>query len=97
MGKREGEWIRRRGGGKGREKKKRKKRKKEKGKGEKKKNERAIYTFHNLNPLGEAVLPNLFQNGFSSIKKAAPPEEPEPETFLEESEPCQTGPKLENT
>jgi hypothetical protein len=37
-------------------------------------------------------LPNVFQNGFGSIRKAAPPEEPEPEPFLEEPEPCQTGP-----
>jgi hypothetical protein len=38
----------------------------------------------------KAVLPNVFQNGFSSTRKATPPEKPEP--FLEEPEPCQTGP-----
>jgi len=30
------------------------------------------------------------ENGFSSIREVAPPEEPE--LFLKESEPCQTGP-----
>jgi hypothetical protein len=35
-------------------------------------------------------LPNVFENGFSSIRKAAPPEEQEPEPFLKEPEPCQT-------
>ena len=39
---------------------------------------------------GGAVLPNGFQNDSSSIREAAPPEEPEP--FLEESELCQTDP-----
>jgi len=38
-------------------------------------------------------LPNVFQNGFSFSREAAPSEEPEPEPFLEEQEPCQTGPK----
>ena len=38
------------------------------------------------------VLPNVFQNGFSSSRGAAPSEEPEPELFSEEPEPCQTGP-----
>jgi hypothetical protein len=42
--------------------------------------------------IGEAVLPNFFQNGFGSIRKAAPPKEQEPEPFLEEPKPCQTGP-----
>ena len=41
----------------------------------------------------EAVLPNTLQNGSSSTREAAPPEKPEPELFLEESEPCQTDPK----
>jgi len=39
-------------------------------------------------------LPNVFQNGSSSTKEAAPPKEPELELFLEEPEPCQTGPEL---
>jgi hypothetical protein len=38
-------------------------------------------------------LPNVFQNGSSSIREAASSEEPEPEPFLEEPEPCQTGAK----
>jgi hypothetical protein len=38
-------------------------------------------------------LPNVFQNGFSSIRKAAPPKEPETEPFFKEPEPCQTDPK----
>ncbi|RLM92185.1 heat shock protein binding protein [Panicum miliaceum] len=37
-----------------------------------------------------AVLPNVYQNGFNSTKEAAPQEEPEPELFLEEPQPCQT-------
>jgi hypothetical protein len=45
-----------------------------------------------LDSAGEAVLPNVFQNGFSSIRKVVPAEEPEPEPFSEETEPCQTGP-----
>ena len=40
----------------------------------------------------EVVLPNVFQNGSNSTREAAPSEEPEPELFLEELEPCQTGP-----
>jgi hypothetical protein len=48
--------------------------------------------FYNLNPTGEAVLPNVLQNGFSFTRKVAPPEEAEPEPFLEELEPYQTGP-----
>jgi hypothetical protein len=48
--------------------------------------------FDNLNPTGEVVLPNVFQNGFNSIEKAAPLEEPEPEPFSEEPEPCQSSP-----
>ncbi|CAL4952417.1 unnamed protein product [Urochloa decumbens] len=38
--------------------------------------------------IGEVVLPNFLQNGSSSTKEAAPPEEPEPEPFLEEPDPC---------
>jgi hypothetical protein len=30
-------------------------------------------------------LPNFFENGFSSIRKVAPPEESEPKAFLKES------------
>jgi len=37
----------------------------------------------------EAVLSNGLQNDFSSTKKVVPPEEPEP--FLKEPKPCQTG------
>jgi hypothetical protein len=39
-------------------------------------------------------LPNVFQNGFSFIRKAAPSKELEPELFLEEPEPYQTGPTI---
>jgi len=42
----------------------------------------------------EAVLPNALQNGSISAREAAPPEKPEPELFLVEPEPCQTGPKI---
>ena len=38
-------------------------------------------------------MPNIFQNDFSSTRKAAPPEEPEPELFFEELELYQMGPK----
>jgi hypothetical protein len=38
-------------------------------------------------------LPNVFQIDFSSIRKAAPPKEPESKPFLEKPEPCQTGPQ----
>jgi hypothetical protein len=38
-------------------------------------------------------LPNVFENGFSSIRKAAPPEVQEPEPFLKEPEPCQASPQ----
>jgi hypothetical protein len=73
--------------------------KKEKRKREEKKEKmqaRAILTFYNLNPTGEAVLPNVFQNGSNSTREATPTAEPEPELFLEEPEPCQTGPKEVN-
>ena len=33
------------------------------------------------------------KNGFSSTKKAVPPEELEPELFLKEPKSCQIGPK----
>ena len=33
-----------------------------------------------------------FQNGFSFSRETAPSEEPDPEPFSEESEPCQTDP-----
>jgi hypothetical protein len=36
-------------------------------------------------------LPNVFQNDFSSVRKATPPKEPEPKPFLEELKPYQTG------
>jgi hypothetical protein len=49
---------------------------------------------YNLKPTGEVVLSNIFQNGFSSIRKAAPPKELEPEQFLEEPEPYQTCPSF---
>jgi len=32
------------------------------------------------------------KNGFSSTREATPLEEPEPELFSKELEPCQTGP-----
>ena len=44
-----------------------------------------------LNPTGEAILPHVFQNSFSFISEAAPPEELE--LFLKEPELCQTGPQ----
>ena len=34
--------------------------------------------------IGETILPKVFQNGFSSTKEAASPEELEPDMFLEE-------------
>jgi hypothetical protein len=37
-------------------------------------------------------LPNVFLKRLNSTREATPPEEPEPEPFLEEPEPCQTGP-----
>jgi hypothetical protein len=40
---------------------------------------------------GEAVLPNVFQNGSNSTREAAPLEEPELELFSKEPEPWQTG------
>ena len=43
----------------------------------------------------EAVLPNIFQNGSNSTREAAPSEKPEPELFLEDPEPCQTGPNFD--
>jgi hypothetical protein len=42
----------------------------------------ANWTFYHLNPIVEAVLPNVFQNGSNSIQRAAPPEEPEPDPFF---------------
>ena len=33
-------------------------------------------------------MPNVFQNGSNSIKKAAPPEKSEPEPFLEKRSPA---------
>jgi hypothetical protein len=95
------ERIRRRGRKK--EKERRKGKRERRKKGEEKKKERrkkekmqarAILTFYNLNPTGEAVLPNVFQNGSNSTREATPPAEPEPEPepFLEEPKPCQTGP-----
>jgi hypothetical protein len=58
--------------GKGRGKREEKKRrgKKEIRKGKKEKYKSAIEIFYNLNPTGEAVLPNVFQNGFNSIRKS---------------------------
>jgi hypothetical protein len=40
-------------------------------------------------------LPNVFQNSPGSIRKAAPPKEPELEPFSEEPEPYQTGPEMD--
>ena len=42
--------------------------------------------------LSEAVLPNVFQNDFSSIREVAPSKKLEPEPFLNEPEPYQTDP-----
>jgi hypothetical protein len=95
------ERIRRRGGkkkrrgekGNGKGKKRRgEKKKKEKGE-DKKMQARAILTFYNLNPTGEAVLPNVFPNSSNSTREATPPAEPEPELFLEKPKPYQTDPK----
>jgi hypothetical protein len=47
----------------------------EDGKEEKGKDSLDIY---NLNPTGKAVLTNVFQNGFSYIRKTDPPKESEP-------------------
>ena len=38
---------------------------------------------------------NVFENDSSSTREVAPPEEPEPELFSEEAEPCQIGPIYE--
>ena len=57
---------------------------------------RAIWTFTIFHPFYKTegvVLPNVFQNGFSSSRGAAPSEEPKPELFSEEPEPRQTGPQ----
>jgi hypothetical protein len=88
-GKREGEEKKEKGKGKGKEKKERRKKRKNKRRGEKRK--KIISTFYNLNPT-EAVLPSVFQNGSNSTREATPPAESEPEPFLEEPKPCQTGP-----
>jgi hypothetical protein len=42
---------------------------------------RAISTFYYINRIGEAVLPNVFQNGSNSTKEATLSEKPEPEPF----------------
>ena len=52
----------------------------------------AAPTILHPNSTGEVVLPNVFINGFNFTREVAPPEKPEPELFLEEPEPCQTGP-----
>jgi hypothetical protein len=41
----------------------------------------------------QAILPNVFQNSFSSTEKAASPKEPQPESFFEEPELYQMDPK----
>jgi hypothetical protein len=48
-------------------------------------------TFYYLNPTGEVVLPNVFQNGSNSTREDIPPEESELEPIVEKPEPCQTG------
>jgi hypothetical protein len=71
--------------GNGKGKRRREKRKKEKERRKKKKMlARVISTFYNLNPTGEAVLPNVFQNDSNSTREATPPAEPEsePEPFF---------------
>jgi hypothetical protein len=73
--------------GKREQKKNRKKRKGRKGKKRKKKKGQFR---HFTTSIQQVKLLNVFENGFSSIRKAAPPKEPEPEPFLKESEPCQT-------
>jgi hypothetical protein len=70
---------------------KKEKRKKKKRRGEKKKKKNK----GNLDILqpqynGEAVLPNVFENGSSFTREATPPEELEPELLSKEPEPCQT-------
>jgi hypothetical protein len=60
-------------------------RRKKERRGEKEKRMKKIeanWTFYHLNPIVEAVLPNVFQNGSNSIQRAAPPEEPEPDPFF---------------
>jgi hypothetical protein len=39
----------------------------------------------------ESILPNIFQNDFSSIDGVAPPKQPQPHPFQPQS--CQRGPK----
>ena len=85
-----GEWIR------GEEEKKEGEKEKERRKkGKEKKEKKNKGNLDILQPQynGEAILPNIFENGSSSIREDAPPEEPEPELFSEEPEPCQTDPK----
>ena len=82
------------------EREKRKREKKKRGINKKKKKEekrkkntmRGNLDIYYFNLTGEAVLPNVFQNGSNSIREAAPSKESEPELFLEKPEPCQTRP-----
>ena len=72
------------------EKEKEKEREKRKRKKKEKKKKKGNLDNYNLNTTCEVVLPNIFQNGSSSIRKTDLPKEPE--LFLEEAKPCQTGP-----
>ena len=68
------------------EKERRKKRKIKKRKKKNKSNLDILQPQYN----GEAILPNVFENGSSSTREATPPEELEPELLSKELEPCQT-------
>lgn len=65
----------------------RKKKIREKRKKEKKKKAREIWTFYDLNPTGEVIFTHIFQKDFNSTQEVTPPEESEPELFLDEPEP----------
>ena len=48
-----------------------------------------IFTFHQFQK-NKSFCPTFFQKSFSSFREATT--EPEPELFVKEPEPCQTGP-----
>jgi hypothetical protein len=75
--------------GKLKEEKKKQKGKKKKEKREKR--ERGIMDISTFTQPGEAVLPNVSKNGFSSLAESAPPAQPQPEP--PQPEPYQTDPK----
>jgi hypothetical protein len=74
-----------------REKEKKRKGKERKEKGNKKEGYGRHFILSSTLHRQEKLFCQTFsQNGFSSIEKAAPPEESEPKPFSKETEPCQT-------